>query len=297
VASFEWWYYGHGLRRAGEDRAVEHARFLAAWRGDPPTDARERRDRAINAEIHAQLAERSTIAPTMVWGWELDLSDILSPPNAGVREFVDAQMHVWLAAAEVYLRGVPSRECCNATGDFIVGRSEAPGEFEECVRCRSMLVAHEVAWEMAARALPHGVPPPKLEANCPPLDDNAVNLPRALLRLAIEVDSAAAKAEAALSNEDVEPVEPRVPIASGIGPLWDWLASLGPKEFVPGMMHDARRIMLGPELGTFEITRVVSPKLMEVSMPARRTRTTLTRKEMVRALTVHRRDVGKASPR
>ncbi|MBL4683408.1 MAG: hypothetical protein JKY37_02370 [Nannocystaceae bacterium] len=54
--------------------------------------------------------------------------------------------------------------------------------------------------------------------------------------------------------------------------------------------------MLGPELGTFEITRVVSSDLMEVSMPSRRTWTILTRKEMVRALSVHNRDIGKTAP-
>ncbi|MBL4686886.1 MAG: hypothetical protein JKY37_19985, partial [Nannocystaceae bacterium] len=221
VGSPEWWINGHGLRRAGEDEIRRDERFLAAARPTPPKDEGERRDAAVNAGIQSRLTDRSVHTPTKLWGMEIDWSAIC--PNPGLhatRKFVDSQMAVWLTAADVYLPGVPSRECCEATGDFILGKSEAPGEFEECVRCRCMLVAHEVAWETAVRALPRGVPRP-VEVECPPLDGNGVGLPRVLLRLALEADSVAAEAESCLGDQHVEP---RVPITSGIGPLWDWLA-------------------------------------------------------------------------
>ena len=288
VSSTEWWIHGAGLRRAGEDELRGLECLCDTGELDAGESERHRTEDRRDAVIREKLVEHFSSTPVIFCGIELPSFVQRLEERRAAREFVDSQMELWLAAAEVYLRDAPTGECCGQTGEFILGRSDAPGSFEGCARCRSMLVAHEVAWEVSLRALPVGVS--QAETVSPvPLDDNGVDLPRALLRLALEADNAAAV------FGDTE-VRPRIPITSGIGSLWDWVASLAPEELAPGLFTQAPPIVLGPVLGVVSITKVVSAKVMEVSMPSRPKRKALKRQELTRALTEYRRRAAKPTP-
>jgi hypothetical protein len=289
---FDLLIYGAEIRRAGDDE-LRPLETLFGGALDGPDSENQGRDEAAKALIHQRLAQRRAKTPT-VWragseDLELDFPLRLRELRAA-REFVDENRTVWIRAATRYLDGVPVGECCGVTSDFVAGLSETPGDYAACIRCRALLVAHDVAWEAARRALPLGGPCREPDVECPALDTGGTHLPRALLRLALEADELAAQLALDPRFEDLEP---GVPIASAIDPLWNWFVSLGPTEFVPGEFIRAPPIHLGPDLGTVEITRVVDDKLMEVSMPRRPRRKTLTREEMVRALIVERRDRGK----